>query len=231
MTGNNESVRTAGMIGLAFCAGAGAMYLFDPQRGRTRRAKIRDKAYRYLRESENMAEKAGRDLRNRAAGAVHDAKSILSREDVADIKLIERVRSKLGRVTSHPHAVIVSAENGRVTLEGPILAEELQRTLHCIQKVAGVKAIENRLEPHDGGDRHPSLEGGRPRSGDRPAILRTNWSPAIRLGAGLIGSGLAIYGVVSHGTIAKAGATLGIGLLARGVTNRDVSKLGELIRS
>jgi hypothetical protein len=226
-----KALKTAGFIGAAFCAGAGTMYLLDPDRGRSRRAKIRDKAYHYLRESEHIVEKAGRDFRNRTIGTLHEAKTMLLREDVADIKLIERVRSKLGRLVSHPHAIVVSAENGCITVEGPIRAEEVQRTLNCIRKIEGVKSIDNRLEPHDGADRHPALEGGRPRRGERLAIFQSSWAPAVRMGASMIGTGAALYGLLSHKKIGRAGAVLGLGLLARAITNRDVSALKELIRS
>jgi hypothetical protein len=226
-----QVLKTAATIGLALSAGAAAMYLLDPDRGRTRRTRIRDKAYRYMRESEHLVEKAGRDLRNRTAGAIHEAKSMLSREDVADVKLIERVRSKLGRVASHPHAVVVSAEHGRITLEGPILQHELEQTLRSIRKVDGVKHIESRLQPYTNAESHPALEGGRPLRGQRMAMFRTRWAPSVKLGACLVGAGCLIFGIVSRGKVAKAAAGTGLLLFARGATNREVSRLKELIRS
>lgn len=226
-----QVLKTATTVGLTLCAGAAAMYLLDPDRGRTRRVKIRDKAYHYLRESEHIVEKAGRDLRNRTAGTIHEAKSMLSREDVADVKLIERVRAKLGRVVSHPHAIIVSAENGRITLEGPILRREMEQTLHAMRKVDGVKYIENRLQPCDDSQRHPKLEGGRPRRGERLAIFQTQWPPSVRLGACLLGTGIVMFGLVYSSKIAKATALAGLALSVRGVTNRELSRIKELIRS
>jgi len=58
-----------GGIGL----GAALMYLFDPERGRGRRARLSDqmasKAYRLS----DRAEAKARDLRNRAQGMMHEA--------------------------------------------------------------------------------------------------------------------------------------------------------------
>ena len=227
-----NGLRIAGMFSLAFSAGAGAMYLFDPHRGRKRRAKLRDKAYRFARQSEHIVEKAGRDFRNRAVGAIHETRSMLRHEDVADIKLIGRVRAKLGRVTSHPHAIVVSAEQGRVTLEGVIWKEELARTLDGVRRIEGVKEIDNRLAAHDGSTPHPALEGGRQRRGERPAIFKSNWAPALRMGACLTGAATVVWGMLSSKKIAKAAAAVGVLMLARGITNREASRRSkELIRS
>jgi len=58
--------------------GAGFMYLFDPDRGRSRRALIRDKAVHYWNEAGDAVESKTRDLSNRAQGLIHDAATALS---------------------------------------------------------------------------------------------------------------------------------------------------------
>jgi len=58
--------------------GAGLMYLFDPSRGRTRRARIRDKAVHVWNETGDTIEARTHDLTNRARGLLHDAPSLLS---------------------------------------------------------------------------------------------------------------------------------------------------------
>lgn len=58
--------------------GAGAMYLFDPSRGRTRRARIRDKAVHMWNEAGDAVESKTRDLANRTQGIIHDAATVLS---------------------------------------------------------------------------------------------------------------------------------------------------------
>src|ERR1041385_3242642 len=92
--------------------GAGLMYLFDPDRGKRRRALVRDKAQALTRRLQKTVDKTSRDLRNRVQGLALEAKS----HNVPDEVLVERVRSKLGRLVSHPHAIEVAAKNGVVTL-------------------------------------------------------------------------------------------------------------------
>jgi len=59
------------MCGVA--AGAVLMYFFDPDRGRTRRALLRDKVVGLSNDLGDAAGKAARDLRNRAQGVVAEA--------------------------------------------------------------------------------------------------------------------------------------------------------------
>jgi uncharacterized membrane protein len=56
-----------------FLAGAGAMYLADPDRGARRRAMLKDRAVGALHDVEDIAGKAGRDVRNRA-GVLRDGR-------------------------------------------------------------------------------------------------------------------------------------------------------------
>jgi CBS domain-containing protein len=204
--------------------GAGVMFLLDPAGGRTRRARLRDKAASVYNDSTYYAGKVQRDLRNRATGAVASAKSKLGREDdVADQKLEARVRSTLGRSTSHPHAIRVRAENGFVTLDGNILAHEMSNVLSVVRSVRGVKEIDNRLQAHDDARHISELQGGNARNGQRWDFMQSNWSPTTRLLASAIGGGLALYGLRARGPVAKAAAAVGAGLLTRGISNREVS--------
>src|SRR2546423_7524759 len=113
----NRGLTLIGGIGL----GAGLMYVLDPDRGRRRRALVRDKVARVINKTRDATGKTLRDTRHRARGLVAGARSLLKREQVSDEVLIERVRSKMGRVVSHPHSIGVTADRGRVTLRGPIL--------------------------------------------------------------------------------------------------------------
>jgi hypothetical protein len=59
-------------------AGAAFMYLFDPNGGGRRRALIRDKAVGLSNDAAAAIGSKSRDLRNRAQGAIHEAKSLVS---------------------------------------------------------------------------------------------------------------------------------------------------------
>ena len=153
--------RAVGLIGAAGI-GAGFMYLFDPDRGKRRRAGIRDKAKHINRVAIQAVGKTERDLRNRLLGIVAELGSLVSSEEVADRVLEARIRSKLGRLVSHPHAIQVKVVEGRARLTGPILAAEVVPLFEVISGIARVKSVENLLELHENAD-IPALQGGKRR--------------------------------------------------------------------
>jgi len=114
----NSSGTLSGLHWLTGAAiGALAMYAFDPQRGRRRRAIARDKTLSLATHAGGFLRRAGRDLQGRMHGWQAQAQRWSRDEGIPDdLKLIERVRSRLGRVCSHPHAIQVGANQGRVTL-------------------------------------------------------------------------------------------------------------------
>ena len=58
--------------------GAGALYFFDPQLGRRRRALLEDQFRRFSRKSSEGLDAALRDLNNRAQGAVAELQHLVS---------------------------------------------------------------------------------------------------------------------------------------------------------
>lgn len=153
-----------------FVLGAGLTYLLDPNSGRRRRGLLRDKAVRYGKVATNGLEKRRRDLTHRFGGTVSELQSRSDEQYVSDPVLAERVRSKLGRATSNPGAIHVSALNGQITLSGPVLAGEVDRLLKEVAQVRGVAGVDNRLSVHQQPENIPSLKGIRtqsesPRSG------------------------------------------------------------------
>lgn len=150
--------------------GAGLMYYLDPERGKTRRARLRDQAGRAARDTGDRVEGKLEDLGNRAEGLAHETKSRLrtaSRDEeqtnVSDATLEARVRSEIGHEISHPGAIEVSARNGRVTIRGPILADEVDKLIARVALVRGVSDVVNRLEVHKDAGSISSLQGhGRP---------------------------------------------------------------------
>ncbi len=210
-----------GAVGL----GTGLMYFFDPARGKRRRAHIRDKAAHELNKASDIIQKTSRDASNRARGIVAKAESLFSCEVVSDETLEARVRSKLGRVVSHPKAIEVKTNQGRVTLSGPVLETEADRLLDCVSSVKGVTKVENNLEAHEKVGDVPALQGGRPRPGGRFALLKTNWSPTTRLVTGAAGCALALYGSRRRDALGATTGAFGFGLLARAVTNMEMARL------
>lgn len=181
-----------GGIGL----GAGLMYLLDPDGGGRRRALARDKAVHGLKVSGRALRKTSLDVGNRTRGLVAEAGSMLHRGDADDRKLEERVRSKMGRHVSHPSAIQVQCQEGRVVLSGPVLASEADKLLHKVKKVKGVHEVESCLEIHESAENVPSLQG-EGSNGGRRLAPRT--------------AALGLGGV---------GALAGLGLLARNARSR-----------
>jgi osmotically-inducible protein OsmY len=148
----NKRLALAGGILGGVAAGAGLMYFLDPDRGRRRRAGVRQKAASAAARATGVAETLGarsRDVRNRAYGAVAEAKKRLRREPEVDDGVLEaRVRARMGHEIGHPGWVDVKADHGRVTLAGRVPAAEAEALRSCVASVKGVKQVADRVEVH-----------------------------------------------------------------------------------
>ena len=134
----NNKTAIVGAVGI----GAALMYFLDPDRGKRRRALVRDKVEAAGNKATDYAEKMGRDIRNRAYGVVAETKSLFQHEEVTDDMLIDRVRSKLRRFPVH---IDVQAHDGVVSLSGPIVESALPMVLRAVRFVRGVKDVDNKL--------------------------------------------------------------------------------------
>jgi osmotically-inducible protein OsmY len=155
--------KKAALVGVG--VGAALMYFFDPDRGKRRRALVRDKVESAGNKATEYAEKMGRDVRNRAYGVVAETKSILKGEGVTDDVLVDRVRAKLGRYPVQMGAIGVQANDGTVTLSGPISATELPAVLRATKFVRGVKGVDNQLTVQAEPATEPSLQSEAPQLG------------------------------------------------------------------
>jgi uncharacterized membrane protein len=210
--------------------GAGLMYYFDPQLGRRRRAQVRDQMVHVLNQVDDALDVVSRDLTHRVQGLRAEVVSLLSSSQPSDKVLADRVRSKLGRIVSHPRALQVSARDGHVTVSGPILAHEVDRLLWGVQSTPGVREVENRLDVHQEPGDLPALQGGNERPGERFELMQNNWSPAARLLVGSVGTALLGYGATRNAPTACVLGTAGLGLMARALTNRPLASLLGLDR-
>jgi uncharacterized membrane protein len=218
----NTKLSTLGGVGL----GAAMMYVLDPRHGRRRRALLRDKLVTISCTARDAAGKVSRDLRNRAVGAVAEVRSRLRREAVSDEVVEERVRASIGPILRHSRSVAVAARDGRVTLSGSVLADEVDRLLARVASVRGVTSVEDHLEIHQQPDSVPGLQGDPgPRTGERFELMQQYWSPAARLTAGLAGGALAVGGVVTRGVLGAALGLAGVALSARALTNLELKRL------
>lgn len=205
--------------------GAIAMYLTDPDRGRRRRALARDKVQRLMNKTGGAFEVTSRDLGNRVQGLRAEAGRRLMGSNVMsdDELLVERVRSKLGRAVSHPHAIKVEANQGSMTLSGPILADEKENLLMVARDVRGVMNVIDNLDVHERPD-IPALQGGRNRE-PLPSFLQENWPPALRVIAAIGGGALGYYGLKQRSPASVALTAAGVGLMARGLVNMPFKRM------
>ncbi|MGZ3772291.1 MAG: BON domain-containing protein [Pseudobdellovibrionaceae bacterium] len=144
---------------LGVSIGAVAMYFLDPDRGRSRRILVRDKIYRAVRRTQHRMMQMARNASNHSLGLIKDFQSRLNAQDSDDATLELRVRSSIGRKVSHAKAIKVTAQNGVVTLSGPILRREVKPLIVCVENVPGVKSVVNQLEKHERSDEISSLQG------------------------------------------------------------------------
>jgi uncharacterized membrane protein len=208
--------------------GAGVMYLLDPQSGNRRRALLRDQAVRILHQAGDAVGPATRDLGNRARGLLAESTAMIMNQPVADNVLEQRVRAKLGRFSSHPGAIDVTASQGQVTLHGPILAHELDQLLVAVATIPGVRGVHNWMDVHSEPGDVPGLQGGRSRPGASFELAQQNWAPGPRLLVGAAGAYLTLKGLARRGLLGAVLGTAGAGLLTRSLANSPMRRVGGL---
>lgn len=203
-------------LALGVAIGAALMFLLDPRGGSARRARVRQKSARAAHEIETAVGIGTRDLSRRVRGIASVAFGKRRPADVPPDVLVARVRSKLGRLSSHPHAVQVESKgDGAIVRKGPILRAELERVLSGLARVRSVHEIDNELDVHDRPD-IPALQGGSEKPTPRP--LRT---PAARF---VLGVAAASFGATSllkgHPLGALAGGAIVLAL-AHSIAHRN----------
>ena len=220
---------SAGWVLASVAVGALAMYLADPDRGRRRRALVKDKMKSVAARSGKAFDVATRDLGNRANGWRAQARHMVGRDgkEVDDDMLVAHVRQKMGRATSHARALHVQAQQGVVSVSGPVLAHEAQDVLDAVRRVAGVREVVDELQPHDTAKNISSLQGSGRVRGNGAAALRENWTPASRALAALGGGTLGMMGLARHTRASMLLGAAGLGLMMRGMSNKPLKRLAE----
>jgi uncharacterized membrane protein len=204
--------------------GAVTMYFFDPQSGRRRRSVCRDQFNELWHERRDAAGVIGRDLGHRAKGLAAEARHLITPDHADDLVIAERVRSAMGRSVSHPRAIEVKSQGGRVTLRGPILANEVPGLLACAAAVRGVKGVDNQLEPHQRAENHPVLQGGRQRPGPALDLMQSHLAPATRFLLGALGGGVFAWGLTKKAPTACALGTVGLAVAWPAVSGRGLGQ-------
>ena len=186
---------------------------------------MKDKLVRASHVTRDALDTTSHDLANRTRGIVAATRARWHDVDVSDEVLLERVRAKLGRVSSHPRAIDVAVDNGHVTMRGSALADEARTIISKIERVRGVRSVTNELDLHATAENIPSLQGEGRVAGSSLDFLQPTWAPATRAlvaAAGLAATGLMMSSYARRSTHPALGS-------ARGRTTHEA--LGSEARS
>ncbi len=67
---------------------------------------------------------------------------------IDDDLLEKRVRDEFHRKIRHATGIDIQVHEGVVTVRGPILVDEVDTLISCIQSVPGVQRVEDHLQAH-----------------------------------------------------------------------------------
>ena len=126
--------------------GAALMYFFDPQMGRTRRAKVQDQVRSFLRRGARRTEAKRAYLAGKAEGAKQRAAGAgLGGVPPNDPALVAKVESEVFQGTDIPKdRISINAEHGVVVLRGELDSpDHIRRFEQAVRDVNGVVAVEN----------------------------------------------------------------------------------------
>lgn len=203
--------------------GAVVAYYADPVRGRRRRSLLRDRVLHAYRRFGNFLDAALRDLTHRSQGIVAEVRNKLASEEVTDDVLVQRARSRLGRVVSHPSAIEVKAHQGTLVISGPVLAHEVNHLLRGMRSLRGVRQLEQRLDVYKEPGNIAALQGGSGHRQPRFELMQSNWSPGTRLLAGLAGTVAMAQCAARPTPLRLLIGTAGFALFVRAAVNRELA--------
>jgi uncharacterized membrane protein len=201
--------------------GAGLMYFLDPDLGDKRKAMVRDRLTRMQNQGDEAVEAAVNDMRNRVRGILSNGMAMVSEENLPDQAVEARIRARMGLLARHPGDVMLTVQNGRVALEGNMLQNEVEGFVSGIQRMKGVREVQNNLHLHQDAGDNPHLQGEGSMFGEKMA----QWSPSTRLLVGIGASYLLLYGMVRGGLVGLAARLSGLVLGSRAISNLDLRSL------
>ena len=132
--------------------GAAAAYLFDPDSGDGRRARLRDQAGAFVRQGRERADELSRHAGNVVEGKRHELGGATDLDrPMDDVTIADRIRSEvLGRGDLMADGVVVNVENGKAQLRGAApSAETIEDIVDRTRAVTGVLDVENLMHLPD----------------------------------------------------------------------------------
>jgi osmotically-inducible protein OsmY len=130
--------------------GAALLYLFDPERGRARRARLQDQAGARVRRARRQLEGTARQLRDGYQGAAAQLEAASAAGPAGpedDLTVLSRVESVLFGAPGFPKETVeAEVVDGVLTLRGEVPSEEEGRQIvEAASRIKGVAAVESLL--------------------------------------------------------------------------------------
>jgi uncharacterized membrane protein len=207
---NAKKLTTGVLLGLG--AGVATAYLTDPEVGKKRRAALAGEARKLFDNATHETRKSLTDSGHRLKGVFARLRTNLKNEPPSDAVLEARVRSRMGRVVSHPKKVHVLCDRGVVTLWGLVPEEEISALIVETEKIPGVIEVVDHLEAARFDEIPAEMTASLKHARDE---TRLNWNPSKRMVVGAGGAALAAYGSRQGGALGKALTLLGAGMVVR----------------
>lgn len=141
-------VRRIAVFAAGLASGAALAYLVDPDRGRSRRARLSDQSKAKGREMKRSMKSGFEYQRGVARGVVHDLTEPLRPErKFDDDTLLQKLRSEALGYWYHPDTIEVDISDGTVRLTGDVGDEEARdKLVKLIRRIDGVGLIDDRLQ-------------------------------------------------------------------------------------
>jgi osmotically-inducible protein OsmY len=116
-------------------------YLFDPERGKGRRAKLRDQTKSRIRKVQDATRRQVEFQSNRVMGLAHELMSEDASPVLDDDLILQKVKSEVIGPAQLP-SVEVDVRNGVVTISGDIDDAQYRRLAIEIGKISGVESVD-----------------------------------------------------------------------------------------
>lgn len=141
-------MRKSSLIGIGAAFGALLAYLFDPDRGRSRRARLSDQAAARGRDLTGTVRQTAEYQKGVAKGIIHDASGAFRPDNVYDDEtLMQKVRSEALGYWDGSDSIEIDITDGKVELSGSVRdSASHDQLLSLIRDVEGVGLIDDRLK-------------------------------------------------------------------------------------
>lgn len=133
---------------VAAAMGAAVAYLFDPDRGRSRRARLADQAAARARDAAGAVKTKAEYQKGVAKGIIHEVTESLRGEDAYDDDtLLQKVKSEALGYWPDSNGIEVDITNGMVRVSGTVSTEsDRENLIKLIRDVEGVGLIDDRIK-------------------------------------------------------------------------------------